>query len=360
VAVPAAIVGSVVGALVTYLLPKLWDALRKGAPRLRAAAKLTYLRTVGGAIFLGGGAQAVSLTYSGHSHELMTYLGWYLGAAIGLAIVILTTLVIDKVIVPRQPKARPASVQIPRGRLPSASPSSSGAVAASGMTPERQRAETEKAKRAIARDHQQRREGGANHFGEQITSETMRMLRHQQPSPETLTEEEPEPIVSEVGQRAQRQVVDSIVRSHDPMLRPSSAQKKRGEVADSEPDAKPELDTKFRKWLEHEHERGNEYVKQVQRERGKLLEPAPLMATALSAFRFGGHMTLAGLTSQAQEWSTSLRQRIARENLARYADLFAGAPPPADPKPTEGDFGRLVEYLNECLGTIETVLRECS
>lgn len=74
---PAAIVGSVVGVLVTYLLPKLWNALRKGTPRLRAAAKLTYLRTVGGAILLGAGAQAVSLTYSDHSHEPMTYVGWY-------------------------------------------------------------------------------------------------------------------------------------------------------------------------------------------------------------------------------------------------------------------------------------------
>lgn len=47
-----------------------------------------------------------------------------------------------------------------------------------------------------------------------------------------------------------------------------------------------------------------------------MLAPPPFMMAALSAFGLVGHMTLAGLASQAQEWSSSVRQRILRENLS--------------------------------------------
>jgi hypothetical protein len=67
--------------------------------------------------------------------------------------------------------------------------------------------------------------------------------------------------------------------------------------------------------------------------------------------------TLADLTTKAGTWSIRVGRRLDRE-LPSKAASFAGNPPAADPDPTQGDFGRLEDYIDARVDALKALLGE--
>lgn len=85
---------SLVAALVTELVGRLGRERR--VPRWLGFIKLTYVRTAAAGVFTLTAAAGITLSISDHSHHTISYIGWYGGAVIALAVVVATTAIIDR------------------------------------------------------------------------------------------------------------------------------------------------------------------------------------------------------------------------------------------------------------------------
>ncbi|HEV7529034.1 MAG TPA: hypothetical protein VGO29_09070 [Solirubrobacteraceae bacterium] len=90
-----AVVGAVVGSLITAVAPRVFGAARTGIPRVLGVIKLTYVRTAVGAAFGLAAATGIALSTSDHSHKSVTYVLWYGLASAALVAVIGLTILID-------------------------------------------------------------------------------------------------------------------------------------------------------------------------------------------------------------------------------------------------------------------------
>jgi hypothetical protein len=95
----APVVAAVVSALISVLLPALLKApsgwsLR--VPGWLGFVRLAYIRTAGAAVFGIAAPTAIGLSVSNDPHRVATYIAWYGVAAFGLAVVIATTMIIDR------------------------------------------------------------------------------------------------------------------------------------------------------------------------------------------------------------------------------------------------------------------------
>jgi hypothetical protein len=266
--------GAFVGLVLGILLPRLWGTARERVPRLLGVVKLTWLRAAGGAVFGLSITTAVGLVYNGHSHKTMTYALWYALAFVGFALALVSTLVIDGVIM--------------RGRQENARPRPGGGSASS---PARRPAIPSRAKRI-----------------EQSIST--------------------------------RQAATTAL------------------AVQTEQTEQPEgIDPKLRKWLDHERERGAEYAAHVKREGSQLLAGTNFIF-ALKNFGMSS-MSLSSLTSRSRTWSRTIATRIEGvEGLSAHVETFRAQPPAADSDPTEGDFRRLAEYLEQRVRLLREILRE--
>jgi hypothetical protein len=92
----AAILGGIAGALLSTFFPLLLAAVRRRVPRWSSVLRITYIRTVFGAVFGLTAAAGISLSISDHSHREVTYFVWYGIAALALIGVLSTTILIDR------------------------------------------------------------------------------------------------------------------------------------------------------------------------------------------------------------------------------------------------------------------------
>jgi hypothetical protein len=262
------LLGAFVGLVLGILLPRLWGTARERVPRLLGVVKLTWLRAAGGAVFGLSVTTAVGLVYNGHSHKTMTYALWCALAFVGFAVALVSTLVIDGVII----KARSS---------PSSPAPSSG-------------------------------------------------------RPRAL--------------RSARKSRAPSIPTHQPTATAIAVQTEQTEQPES-------IDPKLRKWLDHERERGAEYAVHVKREGGQLLAGTNFIF-ALKNFGMSG-MSLSSLTSRARTWSRTIATRIEGVvGLSAHVETFRAQPPAAASDPTEGDFKRLAEYLEQRVRLLREILRE--
>lgn len=85
---------SLLVALVTDLVARLGRERR--VPSWFGFIKLTYVRAVAAGICTLTAAAGITLSISDHSHHPISYIGWYGGAVIALAVVVATTVIIDR------------------------------------------------------------------------------------------------------------------------------------------------------------------------------------------------------------------------------------------------------------------------
>jgi hypothetical protein len=106
---------SLVVALITELAARFGRERR--VPRWFGFIKLTYVRTATAGIFTLTAAAGITLSISDHSHHTISYVGWYGGAVIALAVVVATTVIID-----RKPPASESYVSAPSPAMPERAP----------------------------------------------------------------------------------------------------------------------------------------------------------------------------------------------------------------------------------------------
>lgn len=95
----APVVTAVVSALISVLLPellKLPSGWTLRVPGWLGFIRLAYVRTAGAAVFGIAAPTAIGLSVSNDPHQIGTYIVWYGVAAFGLAVVIATTVIIDR------------------------------------------------------------------------------------------------------------------------------------------------------------------------------------------------------------------------------------------------------------------------
>jgi hypothetical protein len=91
----APILLGIASALATLLLD--WLHAKPRVPRWFGFIKLTYVRTAAAGVFTLTAAAGISLSISDHSHHTVSYIGWYGGAVLALAVIVATTVIIDRV-----------------------------------------------------------------------------------------------------------------------------------------------------------------------------------------------------------------------------------------------------------------------
>jgi hypothetical protein len=261
-AIIIAVVGAVVGALITLSVPWLFGAARTGIPRLFGAVKLTYVRTALGGVFGLTAATAVALSTSDHSHKTVTYFVWYGLAALALAAVIALTLVIDR-------GSERKAIQPSRPRMPRFAP----------MNP---------------------------------------------------------PLSSQRRAAAAKALVE------------------KGEEKGIDDPAS--IGAELRAWLEHERERGEEYRSQTRRQRERLAGEVSFLTE--KPFGPTPESMLRRITQHAGEWSAKVKKRLNAEGVEQAAQRFTGGPPVAHPEPTQGDFDRLADYVQQRVDALKTILGE--
>jgi hypothetical protein len=95
----APVVLAIVSALVSVLVPKLFEAPSGWSVRVPGwlgFIRLAYVRTAGAAVFGVAAPTAIGLSVSNDPHQNVTYAVWYGVALLGLVVAIATTIVIDR------------------------------------------------------------------------------------------------------------------------------------------------------------------------------------------------------------------------------------------------------------------------
>jgi hypothetical protein len=106
-------------------------------------------------------------------------------------------------------------------------------------------------------------------------------------------------------------------------------------------------------WLEHEQERGSDFLQSIKVERVALLQ-AVSMPGAIAHFGVG--MRITTLAKNISSWNGQLADRVTKELSAESAAPFYGGFRPIQGQPTGGDLDRLESYVRERQQAIRELL----
>lgn len=88
------LISGLAGLLASSLLT--WLTNEQRVPSWFGFIKLTYVRTIASGVFALTAAAGISLSISDHSHREVSYIAWYGAAGLALAVILATTLIIDR------------------------------------------------------------------------------------------------------------------------------------------------------------------------------------------------------------------------------------------------------------------------
>jgi hypothetical protein len=117
------------------------------------------------------------------------------------------------------------------------------------------------------------------------------------------------------------------------------------------------ISSELRAWLVHERERGEEYSAAASEARRRLAGERPMFEFLMFTQKPSPKHRLVELTAKAAVWSTKVAKRLERD-VPSETSAFAGKPSAADPDPTQGDFGRLEDYIDARVDALKAILGE--
>jgi hypothetical protein len=144
--------------------------------------------------------------------------------------------------------------------------------------------------------------------------------------------------------------------SASPTPSPTDAERiEREVVGELHTDQAESVGPELRAWLDHERERGDEFIGSINKQKRRLAGESSF----LDSFSMFGtpdpDAMLRRLTGRAATWSVKVQRRLAAE-LPSRVDAFDGKPPRANPDPTQGDFDRLADYVERRLDVLKAIL----
>jgi hypothetical protein len=109
----------------------------------------------------------------------------------------------------------------------------------------------------------------------------------------------------------------------------------------------------LQEWLDHERERGADFLQSIRLERAALLQS---MSQPGVLTRFGAGIRLRTLETNIGLWDREIESRLTKELSSEAATLFRGVPRPIKGDPTSGDLDRLESHVRDHLRAITELL----